>query len=142
MICAANPIETCAVRAVSLAAPVEASAFGCEVVRCAVGQWYAFPWARGPADVETRHGVHHVHRGDEIQYWPASNAGGSLITWRAWRDDLGEVGDMEADGAVADAIAEGLGILAGGPLACRLAVYRGVCALCETTAPAGVLEAA
>ena len=142
MICAASPVETCAVRAVSPVAPVEASAFGCDVVRCAVGQWYAFPWAPGPADVEGRHGVHHVHRGDEIQYWPVSAAGGSLVTWRAWRDDLGEVGDMEADGPIADAIAEILGIFAGGPLACRLAVYRDECALCATEATASVPEAA
>lgn len=81
--------------------------------------------------------------GEAVLYTPADAAGnGSLITWRAWRDDLGEVGDMEADCAVADAIAVRLGIYRGGPLACRLAVYLGGCALCETEAPAAVLEAA
>lgn len=147
MICAANPVEACASRAVSHDAPVEALASGCVTLPCAdLPRIYAAVRVAAHGGrlvfVEDRNGEHYVPPGEAVLYTPADAAGGSLISWRAWREDLGEVGDMEADGERADAIAVRLGIYRGGPLACRLAVYRGVCALCETTAPAAVLEAA
>ena len=118
----------------------------CLVTRCALGQRIraaVLNGSHGTIYIEDRNGEHYVPPGEAVVYTPADAAGnGSLLSWRAWRDDLGEVGDMEADGAVADAIAESLGIFAGGPLACRLSVYGGECALCATEATASVLEAA
>lgn len=115
----------------------------CLVTRCALGQRIHEALVEGPVYVEDRNGEHYVCAGEAVLYTPADAAGnGSLLTWRAWREDLGEVGDMEADGSVADAIAVRLGIYRGGPLACRLSVHGGRCALCETEAPRAELEAA